>query len=148
MTTSETLRDASRDDTMIWKITGRYIIENLRTLIDTCPGRPLLYCNYRDRPKKGWMDLYLMAWTPDGYRTWLAGVYPKLIDDLDGRPVTAEQLMREHLEHAHFTGCRRFRTTPRITGIRGADGRGYHLSGRGKYRLRSMLSRFAPWIWI
>lgn len=139
---------SARDDDVIWKITGRYIVENLHAIIDSRPRQSPLYCNYRDHPKKGWMDLYLMAWTPAWYRRNLAGVYPKLIDDPDGRPVTAEHLMREHLTDIHFGGPYRFRKTPKLIGVRGADGAGYHLNGRGKYLVRNALSILAPWIWV
>ncbi|MGF6758809.1 hypothetical protein [Paraburkholderia sp. GAS42] len=147
MATSQFIRRA-HDDDPIWKITGRYIVENLHSIIDTRPHGSALYCNYRDVPKKGWMDLYLMAWTPASYRAYLSGVYTQLIDDPDGRPVTAEHLMREHLTRVRFAGPYRFRKTPKLVGIRGADGAGYHLGGRGKYLLRNVLSIVAPWIWV
>jgi hypothetical protein len=147
MSASRTIQTA-QDNDMIWKITGRYIVENLHTIIDTRPSNSVLYCNYRDHPKKGWMDLYLMAWTRAAYRQYLSQVYTRLIDDPDGRPVTAEHLMREHLTEARFAGPYRFRKTPRLVGIRGADGAGYHLRGRGKYLLRNLMSIVAPWIWM
>jgi hypothetical protein len=147
MASSRTLLGASDTD-VIWKITGRYIVENLQSIVDTRPAGIPLYCNYRDHPKKGWMDLYLIAWTPAFYREHLVGVYNRLIDDPDGRPVTAEQLMREYLTEMRFPGPFRFRRTPKLVGIRGADGNGYHLNGRGKYLLRNSLLKVAPWIWV
>jgi hypothetical protein len=147
MTASRTIQ-STRDDDVIWKITGRYIVENLHAIIDTRPKNSALYCNYRDHPKKGWMDLYLMAWTRASYRQYLSQVYMKLIDDPDGRPVTAEHLMREHLTETRFAGPYRFRKTPKLIGIRGADGAGYHLRGRGKYLLRNVMSIVAPWLWM
>lgn len=147
MTHSEKIRTAPQDAVMIWKVTGRYIVHNLNAIIDTRPRKAYLYCNYRDHPKRGWMDLYLMAWTPAIYREHLEGVYPKLMDDPGGRPVTAEHLMREHLTERSFKGPFRFRRTPQLSGIRGADGAGYHLS-HGKYLVRSLMSKLTPWIWV
>jgi hypothetical protein len=148
MSHSEMIRSAPQESVIIWKVTGRYIVHNLRQIIDTRPARSQLYCNYRDHPKRGWMDLYLLAWTPATYREHIEGVYPKLMDDPGGRPVTAEHLMREHLTETSFKGPFRFKRTPRLVGTRGADGAGYHLSGHGKYLLRSLMAKLAPWVWV
>jgi hypothetical protein len=147
MSVSEKIGSAS-PLTPIWKITGRYIVENLLDIVDSRPFDASLYCNYRDYPKKGWMDLYLMSWTREFYQKNLAGVYLKLIDDPDGRPVTAEHLMREHLDEIGFSGPFRFKKTPKLTGTRGSDGGGYHNSGRKKYIIRRAMLSLAPWIWV
>jgi hypothetical protein len=148
MNTSQVIREAHHD-TVIWKITGRYIVENLHDVTDTKPRKSALYCNFRDYPKKGWMDLFLMAWTPASYRAYLAGAYPKLIEDRDGQFVSAELLMREHLAERRFAGPYRFKRTPRLVGVRGADGAQYNNNqGRRKYLVRHLMSIVAPWVWI
>ncbi|WP_322042742.1 hypothetical protein [Paraburkholderia sp. J67] len=148
MNTSKMVREA-HDDTVIWKITGRYIVENLHNVMDTRPRKSALYCNFRDYPQKGWMDLFLMAWTPASYRTYLASVYTKLIEEREGGFVSAELLMREQLTERRFAGPYRFKRTPRLVGVRGADGASYHNTrGRRKYLVRRVMSIFAPWVWI
>lgn len=148
MNTSQFIREA-RDDTVIWKITGRYIVENLHAVTDTRPRKSALYCNFRDYPRKGWMDLFLMAWTRASYRTYLADAWPTLIEERDGQFVSAELLMREHLAGRHFAGPYRFKRTPRLVGTRGADGAAYNNSqGRRKYLVRHLMSFVAPWVWI
>jgi len=148
MNHSRFIREAA-DDTVIWKITGRYIVANLHDVTDTRPRKASLYCNFRDFPRKGWMDLFLMAWTPATYRTYLAGVSPKLIENRDGQFISSELLMRNHLVERGFAGPYRFRRTPRLVGVRGADGTPYHnREGRRKYQVRRLLAVFAPWVWI
>lgn len=148
MTHSRFIQEASPDQTAIWKITGRYIVSNLRKIIDGAPDDFDVYCNYRDYPKKGWMDLYLVAWTPNAWKTYLDEVYHELIDTPDGL-VVAEHMVRRRLEARGFKGHCRFRSTPELIGVRGGDAKGYH-SGKNRYKfmLRKTLSVVTPWLWI
>jgi hypothetical protein len=148
MENSRFIRHSSPTETAIWKITGRYIVSNLRYIIDSAPGDFKVYCNYRDYPKKGWMDLYLVAWTPEGWNHYLDQVYHELIDSPDGL-VVAEHMVRRRLDARGFKGPCRLRATPELVGVRGADAKGYH-SGKNRYKfmLRKTLRVVTPWLWI
>ena len=153
MAHSKMIQESSASKTVIWKFTGRYTIHNLDKIIATQPQQFDLYCNCRNYPKY-WVDTYFMAWTPEGYETCLRDVYHRLKTNVPGIPkgTAAEELLRSWLEQrfirSHAKIIRRFRTTPELGGIRGADNRGYSTDNQWKYKLRQGISKFLPWVWI
>ncbi len=68
---------------IVWKITGRYIIENLSNMIRFSPPQLDFYCNKR----RNWVDMEIMAWSKEGYqklikhicKTFASGKAPELI---------------------------------------------------------------------
>ena len=139
--------------TVIWKVTGRYIVQNLDQMIATQPDEFDLYCNCRNYPKH-WVDTYFLAWTPQGYEICVRDVYHRLKTNVPGIPqgIAAEELFRSWLEQRfirnHAKLIRRFRTTPEIDGIRGADNKGYGTDNQWKYKVRHNISKLLPWIWV
>lgn len=139
--------------TIIWKMTGRYIIRNLDHIISTQPQDFDLYCNFRNYPKR-WVDTYFMAWTPQGYETCIRDVYHRLKTNVTGIPdgIAAEELLRSWLDQRfirhHANIKRRFQTTPALEGIRGADNSSYSTDNLWKYRSRNLMKKVLPWIWI
>jgi hypothetical protein len=132
----------------VWKATGRYIIRNLRLLLARQPGPFALYCNLRNWPQR-WADLYLLAWTDEGYRAVISGLYHELNEELlRGSP---EVRFRDLVESVATTLpiVPRFNVTPRVEGVRGRDNHTYSLGSHlPKYYLRSSLCRLASWLWI
>lgn len=136
--------------TVVWKVTGRYIIRNLAALIKTQPARFDIYCNCRNYPKR-WVDTYLIAWTPTAYKTCLQGIYDQLKTNVPEVPagVAAEVLLRQWLDQQNrINFIRRFRQTPEINGIRGADNQGYSQENRWKTQMRKLLNILFPWVWV
>jgi hypothetical protein len=147
-------QDQSGDErTVIWKITGRYIVKNLIQIILCQPPHFDVYCNCRNYPKH-WVDTYFIAWTSAAYETCFRDIYHRLKTNVPGIPagLSGEELLRSWLDQKllreHMQFVRRFRVTPDIEGIRGADNRDYSTDDGWKIRLRATLNRTIPWLWI
>ena len=132
----------------VWKVTGRYIVSNLSSMIRTAPRDYEFYCDLKTRPRP-WMDLRLFSFTPTCYKRLLLGIYPEL-SEADGRPaaeVAVRKVIAAHLDEKQIVP--RFRREPKVEGVRGYDGRSYS-SGRNrlKYVARAVSRRIIPGLWI
>jgi hypothetical protein len=129
---------------VVWKITGRYTVKNLASMIASAPHGFDAYVDMKDHPRR-WMDMRLMAWTSAGYDRIFRGV----ADDLDSK--THEKLMREYLPK-RAQGARlvpRFCKEPFINGVRGWDNNNYsRVSELLKCYVRSVGRVLAPWYWM
>jgi hypothetical protein len=65
MTTSIMVLEAGVNH-VVWKITGRYMVKNLASIIASAPRAFDAYVDMKDHPRR-WMDMRLMAWTSTGY---------------------------------------------------------------------------------
>jgi hypothetical protein len=129
---------------VVWKITGRYTVKNLASMIASAPRGFDAYVDMKDHPRR-WMDMRLMAWTSTGYDRIFRGV----ADDLDSK--THEMLMREYLPK-RAQGARlvpRFSKEPFIDGVRGWDNNNYSKGSELlKCYVRSVGRVLAPWYWM
>src|SRR5271156_579321 len=75
---------------VVWKITGRYMVKNLASIITSAPRGFDAYVDMKDHPRR-WMDMRLMAWTSTGYDRIFRGI----ADDLGSK--THEMHMRDYL---------------------------------------------------
>ena len=132
-------------DHVIWKVTGRYIIENIARLV-TEKRSADFYCQCRNLPRR-WADMYFMGWTKRGYGMTIAGSSPKLRQRtvFESPEVAFRNLIDEKAKSAKV--LKRLPEPPRITGVRGWDNRRYETE-KFKWWLRSAASRVAPWLWI
>jgi hypothetical protein len=126
-------------DTMFWKVTGRYKVINLHTMIRSCPVNIDFYCDVRTARQRPWLDMRFMAWTRLGYETVLRGVFEGVREDENqSRPgeETAFYLIKPRL--ADTQSCSTWTREPRIDGVRAYDGKNW---SRGRqfavYWLRS-----------
>jgi hypothetical protein len=146
---SETLRSAA-DDAVIWKLTGRYLVSNLASLIETKPRDVDLYCNLRTFPEL-WADMYLLSWTKAGFEGFLRGIADRLRQDAPGG--TSERKFRLLIDEARREGrlriAPRFRRVPIIDAVRAYTNRHY-TEGEGGFKLaaRRAALQLAPWLWI
>lgn len=129
---------------VVWKITGRYIVKNLQSVIASAPIEFDAYIDMKNHPMR-WADLRLMAWTTKGYESLFRGI----ADDLGA--AIHETVIRDYLPE-RSKGVRlvpRFIREPHIYGIRGLDNRNYS-KGRNliKFYVRSVGRELAPWYWI
>lgn len=144
MRRSARLREAG--EAAIWKVTGRYVVENIASIVATAPAKFDLYLNLRNRPERV-ADFFLVGFRrdsfwktigrdPEDYRTTEAGeiiLRRKIDDGAFGETVIRPRLAR----------------TPKISGVRGFDGARYDgLAYTLKYYLRAAANRVAPWLWI
>jgi hypothetical protein len=129
---------------VVWKITGRYTVKNLASMIASAPRDFDAYVDMKDHPRR-WMDMRLMAWTSTGYDRIFRGV----ADDLDSK--THEMHMRDYLPK-RAQGARlvpRFSKEPFIDGVRGWDNNNYSKGSELlKCYVRSAGRVLAPWYWM
>lgn len=130
----------------IWKITGRYVLRNMATIIATRPPRADFYCHCRDFPIP-WIDLFVLCWNKQAYAEFLDAIYLHLQESSIRGP--SEQSFRKRIDAGHFrsTLVKRFRTIPQLEGYRGVDGHQYEQMGL-KLKIRKLANIFTPWLWI
>ncbi|MGD0768948.1 MAG: hypothetical protein ABSB42_12255 [Tepidisphaeraceae bacterium] len=131
-----------------WKITGRLRVLNLGRMVATAPSAFDVYCDIKTVNNR-WMDLRLLACTRRGYESLFMGQFQYMREDLEQR--APEQLMMDRLLAARdaFRIVPRFRSQPKIDGLRGTDSSGYFSPReRIKFHVKSVLRQVAPWYWI
>jgi hypothetical protein len=79
------------------KVTGRYIVKNLCQIIARKPSNFDIYCNFRKVPKP-WADMFLLAWTLEGYQDCLHNIYPQLASSYDTCTLHPEEIFIDLLE--------------------------------------------------
>jgi hypothetical protein len=146
MKTSAILNDDGDD--VIWKVTGRYLIKNIKSIITRCIQRPQhdLYVNCRNYPA-GWADFYLVGFNKRAYRE----VFSSNLHLYEGI-VNGEEILRRYLDSEAVSGLkilRRLPSVPRVVGVRGYDGGKYGgMVDSAKFLARSALNAVLPSLWI
>lgn len=138
---------AAPADAMLWKVTGRYIIRNLRSLMEEGDGFDLC-CHCRDWPMR-WSDMYFMGWRNGSFPTIMSGAADRVRGGANRPP--PEVGFRGHVDVAarRYRVRRRFSLPADLAGVSAFDNRRYEKGkGKGKARIRALLARIAPWVWI
>lgn len=130
----------------VWKVTGRYVIRNIADIIRTAPREADLYVNSRNRPLP-WTDFYVAAFTTWGF----CAAFADRASYHEPR-VPGEMILRRRIDAGDLASLRvvpRMRRVPRISGVRGYDGRRYDdWRSTTKYYARAMADRLLPRLWI
>jgi hypothetical protein len=109
------LRDLSDTD-VVWKVTGRYIVRNLGSVIRLAPRNFDFYCDI----KNNWVGMEIMAWNRAGYEALIKGVWQKFAGEM------APELILSDTIKSISTRMKNISTTyfwpPYIEGRRGSDG--------------------------
>ena len=138
------------ENDIVWKVTGRYIIENICRIIQSRPSAADLYCHMRDHPYR-LCELYLLGWNSRGYNGAIKGVFPKLRNDIvPGQISIEETLFRKEVDQV-ASGIKvvpRFKYVPIISGVRGFDNREYSRRWSMKNIARRVTHRLVPKLWI
>lgn len=133
---------------IIWKVTGRYIIRNLRHIIATKPPEFDIYCNFTNsQPPRAL--LFLLAWTPDGYQSGLKNIYQELKADTKKiRMPIPEIQFRKILEQRseRVKVVPRFKVPIRLDTITGAGKK--IVSWHPRQVLKYYIQRLIPWWWL
>jgi hypothetical protein len=169
MSHSEVVRERheSDSDLIFWKVTGRYLIRNLGHIIAKAPRNFDLYCNFRNwtignvkllrwtlkcLERERQTDMFLFAWTRNGYQHYIHDVYQTLNVGPEERRAgrQPEERWRQILDSVpnHLRIVRRINSTPEIEGVRAYDNKTYHIDNRWKFQLRTALRVLIPWFWI
>jgi hypothetical protein len=100
----------------VWKITGRYFVRNLPTIIALTPRSFSLLCQMRGP----WAEMSVMAWSGAGYDRFIRDVWRDFATGM-----APELILAERLHGANTTTCgivKSFFWPPVIVGRRGTDG--------------------------
>lgn len=133
------------DEAEIWKISGRYIVANLKSVFRKSPENTDFYCHCRNHPIY-WIDLFILKWRKSAYKPFLSNIYLLLKEADDGH--SSEQKFRQLVDDnlANIRIIKRFNVIPRLIGVRGYDNQPYQNSY--KYQIRSIANTLVPFIWI
>lgn len=133
------------ENDLIWKVTGRYILNNFQKILEEAPDNFDFYCNCRNYPIS-WIDLYALGWRKSCYSLLLDNIYLKLEEGDD--TASSEEKFRVIIDNADssLNIVRRFNITPNLIGYRGFDNQPYE--NGFKYTARKWMNRILPFIWI
>lgn len=130
----------------VWKITGRYLIENIAKIVSSSTHHIDLYINVRDYPDR-WADFFLVGFNAVKYSSILGSNIDKYCSTEDG-----ERVLRQRIDNGDFMNYRivkRFNVTPKVIGVRGYDAKSYNnLSNNAKYYARVLMNYVLPDVWI
>jgi hypothetical protein len=123
MAEARTVRE-SGPESIIAKVTGRYIVKNLTRLLKEPSQQFDVLCDIRNR-RRPWADMRVMCWTRLGYEAVLKGVHVKLRDDINRVP--PEMVLSRHLLEAESRANirTRFPFELHVQGVRGYDNRNW-----------------------
>ncbi len=141
------LRGLQPDD-YVWKVTGRYIVRNINSILRRSDADVCI--NLRNRPLR-WADLYCLGYNPRGYEGFVSGLYHRLREDLLKLPpeLFVRLIVDDIYRRQAIRIRRRFPVVPVVDGIRGFDNRSYLESGNlWKTRSRQAARVLCPWLWI
>lgn len=97
MSNSEIAAFAGQND-FFWKITGRYSLLNLRSMIESRPSC-IFYCDLRRFPSP-WADMRFMGWTKAGYQSVYNNIAQHIREDINGgRP--GEETLYKRLQGSY-----------------------------------------------
>lgn len=124
----------------VWKLTGRYRVGNLRTVVEKTDPFADLVVTLRRFPSK-WADLYLFAFNRHGWRA-----IAEHLDDL--KAASGSVVMYDVIDGMakdEATALYRLGAEPRLMGVRGHDQQNYDsVKQRFKRQARRFLHAIAP----
>lgn len=115
MQRSTHIREAGAD-ARVWKVSGRYIVSNLGRVLRWAPRRFDFYCAM----KKGWAEMSALAWSPEGYRHAIEGIWRSFDSAMPPELILYQRF--ELPPSARLRVVRSFNWPPFIVGRRGSDG--------------------------
>lgn len=148
MSYSKVVRSAQRGD-LFWKVTGRYRLINLGSMMRTRPSGLDFYCDLRNS-RSPWADMRFMAWTKVGYREVFEGVGQFIREDTNhGRPGEESLYRRLTTLRAVKGFVTSLKREPLFDGVRAFDNQNWSL-GRQRlvYMLRQVQRIVLRGVWI
>ncbi len=136
----------------VWKVTGRYIITNIRRIVsaDQSRRRHDLICHSRHYPRR-WTELFCFGWSPAGYQRFVSRLAEQLRHDVTELwpEVLMNALVEDKRKYGDIAARCRFPVTPWIIGYRGLNGAPFHTRAQYvKHYAREMARVGAPWLWV
>lgn len=115
---SQVLQNAAPED-KVWKVTGRYILKNLKTVVATQPKVWTVYCDTRD----GWSEMSVMGWTVPGFERFFRPFWPRFATGKAPELLLAEEMPRWVAQDPQVVT--RYHWPPYLIGRRGTNGQSY-----------------------
>jgi hypothetical protein len=117
------------------KITGRYQLKNIGTILDECRRNPRAGLIIDQVPRAGMARTYSFCVDTDFYRERIGGLY-RQCDDRTGNWI--ERILFRELKKASADEVRLFATQPRIAAIAGSSGAAFP-TGRSQWLVKQTL---------
>ena len=137
---------AGNPDAIVWKVTGRYVVRNIESIVRSWPPDTDVYIHHRNHPER-LVDFYLLGFINRTYHQHIGRDFEDFAGTADG-----EKILRRKIDTGCFPDVRftkRFRCTPRLSGVRGHDGKSYDgFEYSVKYAIRAIANAVAPNLWI
>lgn len=141
---SDLIRNST--DSHVWKITGRYIVRNLASILRHSEGNNDLILHCRNYPMR-YVDFGLVGFARSRAPTIIARV-------LGGGSLqnTDERAVRDMIDNGVFNDMKvrqRMSQVPDFAGVRGVDNSSYEgVRYRLRYHIRSIVHKITPWVWV
>jgi len=144
LSAARTLREAG--EAAIWKVTGRYIVRNLATILGRSPPGMDLYVHCRAFPKP-YIDFMITGYALSAAPEILARLTRGNVHSRDYMRWLRQGIDGDLLDG--FKVSRRLPVIPDLRGRRGKDGVSYgRVDHRAKYLMRQAVDRVCPSLWI
>ena len=127
------------EDTIFWKVTGRYKVRNLGALVGARPANAAFYCDMRVG-RSPWMDMRVMSWTRAGFEAILTNFHEEIREDENqGRMGEETAYLRLGPRIGSTPVCLCLNREPLIDGVRAYDNQNWS-QGRQRivYHLRQL----------
>lgn len=135
----------AKSSSIIWKVTGRYIIENIEKLISPKTDA-VMVCHCRNYPTR-WVEMYFMGWIKSAYNELFIDISDDIKENNKGVPAEKSFRLLVDRRSRKMRIQRRFCESPKVKGIRGWDNVAYERQ-TFKRIARALVSRVIPWIWL
>lgn len=109
------------DSDFVWKISGRYILKNMKAMISNKRCHPDLYSRITDK----WFELSVVGWSNRGYTTFLRGKWKLFTSDMAPELTLASELGPWQHQNASMLVVKDYQWPPYLVGRRGSDGSSY-----------------------
>ena len=137
---------------LLWKVTGRLIVKNMREMLEEAPDTFSLYADFRHIPFFGkrlggneWLELRIAAMSLDGYDKYFRNHFS------DGYVIEHAFFERLYpiLKQRDTSVYPRFNTQPELLGVSGYSNKSYSsFEYKIKGLIRKISRKITPWFWI
>jgi hypothetical protein len=133
---------------VIWKCTGRYIVENIAKLVDSRPDVEF-YCHCRNHPYK-LCELFMFSFYPSAYSSFIENVATRIRNDIIPNVHSNEEMLyRKFIDEIDNTQIvKRLKYIPIINGVRGWDNKPYSTRNSPKNIIRRFFNFILPAVWF
>jgi len=112
-----TILKTSLFDDVVWKISGRYILKNIATIIKHAPGDFKIYCETSEQ----WSEMSVMAWSVKSFNCFIHPILKDFATDMAPELILPKKMKKWKNEYSGI--IMHFSWPPYLVGRRGTDGK-------------------------